>query len=75
MSAEKTVINMSLLLWCFAVIIELCILAYLVSGLVLLGGVILISPILAAFSWPAVEEIEHDGTTKTSEAKTEKAEQ
>ncbi|MBQ2594438.1 MAG: hypothetical protein II567_14315 [Candidatus Riflebacteria bacterium] len=74
MSSEKTVINMSLLLWCFAVIIELCILAYLVSGLVLLGGVILISPILAAFSWPAMDEIEHDGT-KTSEAKTEKAEQ
>ncbi len=74
MSSEKTVINMSLLLWCFAVIIELCILAYLVSGLVLLGGVILISPILAAFNWPAMEEIEHDGT-KTSEAKTEKAEQ
>ena len=71
MSAEKTVINMSLLLWCFAVIIELCILAHLVSGLVLLGGVILISPILAAFSWPAMEEIEQ----KTSEAKTEKAEQ
>lgn len=74
MSAEKTVINMSLLLWCFVVIIELCILAYLVSGIVLLGGIILISPITAAFSWPDVEKIEHDGT-KTSEAKTEKAEQ
>ena len=74
MSAEKTVVNMSLLLWCFVVIIELCILAYLVSGLVLLGGIILISPITAAFSWPATEEIEHDGT-KTTEAKTEKAEQ
>ena len=72
MSAEKTVINMSLLLWCGVIIIELCILAYLVSGLVLLAGIILISPITAAFSWPAKEEIEHDGT-KTLEAKTEKA--
>ncbi len=74
MSAEKTVVNMSLLLWCFAVIIELCILAYLVSGLVLLGGIILIPPITAAFSWPDMDEIEQDGT-KTTEAKTEKAKQ
>ena len=75
MSAEKTVVNMSLLLWCFVVIIEIIILVYLAnSGLILLGGIILIPPITAAFSWPATEEIEHDGT-KNTEAKTEKAEQ
>ena len=73
MSSEKTVINMNLLLWCFVVIIELCILAYLIHGLVLLFGLILFSPITAAFSWPATEEIE-DKNKKTLEEKTEKAE-
>lgn len=61
MSSEKTVINMSLLIWCFVVIAELFILAWLLhSGLVLLFVFILISPITAAFKWPLQNEIEQN---------------
>ena len=58
MSSEKTVINTHLLIWCFVVIAELIVIAYLVrSGLVLLFALILISPITAAFKWPMQKEI------------------
>ncbi|MBQ3643889.1 MAG: hypothetical protein II961_04755 [Candidatus Riflebacteria bacterium] len=57
MSSEKTVVNMSLLIWCAVVIAELIVIAYLInSGFVLLFMAVLISPILAAFKWPAPQK-------------------
>jgi hypothetical protein len=51
---EKTVTNQTLLLWCGAVIVEIFVIAHLMqSALVLLAGVILISPLRAAMNWPA----------------------
>ena len=74
MSSEKTVINMSLLIWCCVVVFEFCIIAYLIgSGLVLLFNLILISPILAAFKWPVIEQTK-SVEVRTPELKTEKAE-
>lgn len=65
---------MNLLLWCFIVIIELIIIAYLIgSGFILLFSLILASPIWAAFSWPAPEQIAN-GEAKPKELAAEKAE-
>ena len=73
MSSGKTVINMSIICWCCVVLIELCIIAWLIpSGLVLLFAVVLIPPIWAALSWPAPAQIT-EGEAKTTEVAAEKA--
>ena len=59
---ENTVINMSLLIWCFVVIIELVILACIIPNpaapAVLLIGLVLYSPITAAFKWRMPKELD-----------------
>jgi hypothetical protein len=74
MDKEKTVININLIIWCFVVLGELFILAWILqSGIVLLFALLLYSPITAAFNWPDPDKkvIEEN---KTTELKTEKAE-
>ena len=73
MSKEVTGINSELLVWCFIVLLELFILAWLINtGLVLVFGLLLIFPVLAAFNWPCVEQIEEK--TLVSGAKAEEVE-
>lgn len=74
MDSEKTVININLLIWCFVVIAELFILAWILqSGLVLLFALVLFSPITAAFKWPDPEKKELENKEK-AELEVEKAE-
>ena len=63
---------MSLIGWCCVVFIELCIIAYLSYGLVLLFAAVLIPPVWAAFSWPAPAQIT-DGEAQKTEVVAEKA--
>ena len=73
MNSGKTVVNTSIIGWSLLIIIELFIIAFLVdSGLVLLFSILLISPITAAFNWPAPEQITN-GEVKTTETAAEKA--
>ncbi len=59
MSSENTVINMSLLIWCFVVIAELFVLSWILpNGFVLLIGLVLFFPIRAAFKWTAPKELD-----------------
>ena len=75
MSSKKTVINLDILYWCFIVIIELFVIAYLIpSGFVLLFTAVLIPPIWAAFTWPAPEQQVENKEEKPKEIATEKAE-
>lgn len=71
MDSKKTVINMELLIWCSVVIVELFILSWLVqSFFVLLFGLVLISPIMAAFNWPIqIKAIEENTGSTVVEAK------
>lgn len=56
---EQTVTNQTLLMWCGVVIVELFVIAHLMqSALVLLIGLVLISPIRAAMNWPMAQQPE-----------------
>ena len=69
-NTKNTVINMSVLVWCLVVIIELVILACIIPSpaapCVLLIGLVLYSPITAAFKWRAPKELD---TPKAKKAK------
>lgn len=67
MDSEKTLINTELLIWCSVVVVELFILAWLVqSAFMLILGLVLISPILAAFNWPVPTKAIAENTDNTA---------